>query len=350
MVRVGIIGASGYAGAELVRYLLMHPGVRIAYLASGTYDGKPLSDAYPSFLGQDLPLCEKWDIESAADKADFFFQAQGNGVGMKVAPGLMEHGKKLVDVPADFRLKDLAQHTQFYGTQHSAPELVAEAVYAIPELHPEEIAAARLVANPGCYATSAILALAPLVKNKIVCPNSIIADGKSGVSGAGRSKLAVSGMFCEVNEGFKAYAVATHRHTPEMEQELTLVAGERVTLNFTPHLIPMNRGILMTAYASAGQGRTLPSTSEIIALFREFYAGKTFVIVLNEGEQPCTKNVFGTNFAHIGIVSDQRTNRAIVTCAIDNMGKGAAGQAVQNMNLMLGLDETTGLMSPAVYP
>jgi N-acetyl-gamma-glutamyl-phosphate reductase len=330
--------------------LLAHPGVQITYLASGTYDGKPLSDAYPSFLGQDLPVCEKWDIEGAADKADFFFQAQGNGVGMKVAPELMEYGKKLVDVPADFRLKDLVQHTQFYGTQHSSPDLVAEAVYAIPELHPTEIANARIVANPGCYATSAILALAPLVQNKMVCLRSIIVDGKSGVSGAGRSKLAVPGMFCETNEGFRAYAVSTHRHTPEMEQELTLLAGEDVTLNFTPHLIPMNRGILATAYASAGKEKSLPTTSELVALYKNFYAGKTFVIVLDEGEQPCTKNVFGTNFAHIGIVSDQRTNRVIVTCAIDNMGKGAAGQAVQNTNLMLGLDETTGLMSPAVYP
>ncbi|MCE5313793.1 MAG: N-acetyl-gamma-glutamyl-phosphate reductase [Armatimonadota bacterium] len=350
MVRVGIIGASGYAGAELVRYLLAHPGVQITYLASGTYEGKSLSDAYPSFLGQDLPLCEKWDIESAADKADFFFQAQGNGVGMKVAPELMEYGKKLIDVPADFRLKNLASHKQFYGMDHTAPELLAEAVYAVPELHADQIADARIVANPGCYATSAILALAPLVKSKAVSLESIIVDSKSGVSGAGRSKLAVSGMFCEVNEGFKAYAVSTHRHTPEIEQELTLLAGEDVALNFTPHLIPMNRGILSTAYASAGQGNAIPSTSEMVALFKEFYAGKTFVIVLDEDQQPCTKNVFGTNFAHIGVVSDQRTNRVIVTCAIDNMGKGAAGQAVQNMNIMLGLDETTGLMSPAVYP
>ncbi|MCE5198818.1 MAG: N-acetyl-gamma-glutamyl-phosphate reductase [Armatimonadota bacterium] len=350
MVRVGIIGASGYAGGELVRYLLMHPKVEITYLASGTYEGRPLSDAYPSFLGQNLPLCEKYDAKHALEKADFFFQAQGNGIGMKVAPELISNGRKLIDIPADFRLKDLNQHKKFYAMNHTAPELVAESVYAISELHPKEIAKARLVANPGCYATSAILALAPLMKQKQICLGSVIVDSKSGVSGAGRSKLEVSGLFCEVNEGIKAYGVTTHRHTPEIEQELTLLAGEQVTLNFTPHLIPMNRGILSTAYASAGQGKTLPSASEMVELYKEFYAGKPFMQVLDCGKQPCTKNVLGTNFCHIGVVVDERTNRIIVTCAIDNMGKGAAGQAVQNMNLMLGFDETTGLMSPAVYP
>ena len=350
MVRVGIIGTAGYAGAELVRYLLMHPGVEITYLASGTYEGKPLSDGYPSLLGQNLPLCEKYDVEKAADKADFFFQAQGNGLGMKIAPELLEYGKKLVDVPADFRLKDLSAHKKYYGTDHLSPELLKEAVYAVSELHPQEIAKARLVANPGCYATSAILALAPLASAKMACLRSIIVDSKSGVSGAGRSKLAVSSMFCEINEGFKAYAVATHRHTPEIEQELSMLAGEEVILNFTPHLVPMNRGILTTAYANSINGNKLPSTGELIVKYRDFYAGKPFVVVLDEGQQPCTKNVLGTNFCHIGIVVDDRTNRAIITCAIDNMGKGAAGQGVQNMNLMCGFEETTGLMTPAVYP
>ena len=348
MVRVGIIGASGYAGGELVRYLLGHPGVRVTYLASGTYAGKPLSDAYPSFLGQDLPDCEAYDAEIAADRADFFFQAQGNGVGMKVAPELMEYGKKLIDIPADFRLKDLALHKQYYGTDHTAPELVAEAVYGIPELRAAEIAKARLIANSGCYATSAILALSPLVKDGIAAENSIIVDSKSGVSGAGRSKLDVAGLFCEVNEGFKAYAVGTHRHTPEIEQEISAVAGKGLRISFTPHLVPMNRGILTTAYASVDS--RISCTADLLAVYKEFYAGKQFVVVLGEGKQPVTKNVFGTNFCHIGAVLDKRTSRAIITCAIDNMGKGAAGQAVQNLNLMCGLDETTGLMSPAVYP
>lgn len=350
MIRVGIIGASGYAGVELVRYLLAHPGVEITYLASNTLAGKPLSSAFPSFLGQDLPVCEKYNADSMADKVDLVFQAQGNGVGMKVAPELLEYGKKLIDVPADFRLKDIALHKQFYGMDHASPALVDEAVYGIPELHAKEIAAARIIANPGCYATSAILALAPLVSSKMVCLNSLIVDSKSGVSGAGRSKVEVAGLFCEINEGFKAYAIANHRHTPEIEQELSVLAGESATLSFTPHLIPMNRGILTTAYASAEQNKKLPTSADLIAQYQEFYEGKPFVAVLDEGNQPNTKNVFGTNFCHIGVVSDQRTNRAIITCAIDNMGKGAAGQAVQNMNLMCGFAETTGLMSPAVYP
>jgi len=347
MIRVGVIGASGYAGGELARYLLMHPGVEITYLASSSLDGRPLTHAYPSFLGQDLPICEKFDMDAAADRADVFFQAQGNGMGMQVAPGLIGYGKKLIDVPADFRIKDRAVYSRYYGAEHTARDLLAEAVYGISELHPEQIAAARVVANPGCYATGAILALAPLVSLKMAAPGSIIVDSKSGVSGAGRSKLQVSGLFTEVNEGFKAYGVATHRHTPEIEQELSVLAGEEIRLNFTPHLAPMNRGILTTAYANVASEIT---TAGLIESYREFYGGKRFVVVLDEGEQPNTKNVFGTNFCHIGVVVDGRTNRAIVTSAIDNMGKGAAGQAVQNLNLICGFDETTGLMGSAVYP
>lgn len=346
MIRVGVIGASGYAGAELVRYLLAHPEAKITYLASDSLKGKPLSEAYPSFLGRDLPVCEKYDSHNAIDKADIIFQAQGNGVGMRVAPHLLAKGRKVIDIPADFRLKDPEQYTQFYGAVNTAPELVAEAVYGVPELHSEQIAEARLIANPGCYATGAILALAPLMNGAIEL-DSVIIDSKSGVSGAGRSKVDVPGLFCEVNEGVKAYGVANHRHTPEIEQELSSLAGQSVQVNFTPHLIPMNRGILTTVYAKV---RSLASTADLLALYREFYKGKTFVQVLGEGRQPNTKNVFGSNFCHIGGVIDPRTNRAIITCAIDNMGKGAAGQAVQNMNLMCGLDETVGLMNGAVYP
>lgn len=348
MIRVGVIGASGYAGAELVRYLLGHSGVEIRYLASNSLAGKPLSEAYPSFLGQELPVCEKYDAESAADSVDIIFQAQGNGVGMKVAPEMLDYGKKMIDIPADFRLKDLGLHKNYYNIDHTSPDLVAEAVYGIPELHADQIKNARLIANPGCYATSAILALAPWASAKIADLDSIIVDSKSGVSGSGRSKVQVSSLYCEINEGFKAYAVATHRHTPEIEQEVSALAGKKVTLNFTPHLIPMNRGILTTAYARIDS--QVKSTGELIDMYKDFYAGKPFVIVLDEGRQPVTKNVFGTNFCHIGAVLDKRTERAIITCAIDNMGKGAAGQAVQNMNLMCGFEETTGLMNPAVYP
>ena len=348
MVRVGIIGASGYAGAELVRYLLGHAGARVTYLASDTYAGRPLADAFPSFLGQDLPDCETYDAEIAAERSDVVFQAQGNGVGMRVAPELLEFGKKLIDIPADFRLKDLSECKRFYGADHTAPQLAAEAVYGIPELRADEIAGARLVANPGCYATGAILALAPLVWSKLADLRSIVIDSKSGVSGAGRSKLEVSGLFCEVNEGIKAYAVGGHRHTPEIEQELSALAGERLIVSFTPHLVPMNRGILTTAYAGVGSGAA--STGDLLALYRDFYSGKPFVAVLDEGGQPNTKSVFGTNFCHIGVSLDERAGRAIVTCAIDNMGKGAAGQAVQNMNLMCGFEQSTGLVCAAVFP
>jgi N-acetyl-gamma-glutamyl-phosphate reductase len=347
MVRVGVIGASGYAGGEVVRYLLGHPGVEITYLASESLAGKPLSSAFPCFIRQNLPLCESYSVESAADKADVFFQTKKDGTGMKIAPELLDFGKRIIDVPADFRLKDTAVYKQYYRVDHTAPELLAEAVYGVSELHPQEIASARIVANPGCYAVSAILALAPLVTGKLVDVRSIIIDSKSGVSGAGRSKLTVAGLFAEINEGFKAYAVSTHAHTPEIEQELSVLAGEKVTVNFTPHLVPMNRGILTTAYANLTQSI---GTEELVQLYRDFYAGKPFVVVLDPGEQPNTKNVFATNFCHIGVVADQRTGRAIITSAIDNMGKGAAGQAVQNMNLMCGFDETTGLTAPAVFP
>ena len=350
MVRAGIIGASGYAGAEVARYLLAHPGVQIAYLASESLNGKPLSAAYPSFLGQDLPLCDAYDLDKAADCTDVVFQTNKDLTGMRIAPQLLDAGIKMVDVPADFRLKDPATYAGYYGAEHTATQLLAEAVYGVPELHAEQIARARLVANPGCYATGAVLALAPLVSIGTVHLDSIIIDAKSGVSGAGRSKLKVASMFCEINEGFKAYAVSTHVHTPEIEQELSVLAGRAVTVSFTPHLIPMNRGILTTAYAAVASRERQQNTAEMVELYREFYKKSRFVIVLDEGSQPNTKDVCGTNYCHVGVVSDSRTGRVIVTSAIDNMGKGAAGQAVQNMNLMCGFDEAAGLSAPAVYP
>lgn len=350
MLNVGIVGASGYAGAELVRYLLGHPEVDITYLASETYNERPLSDAFGSMTGIDLPLCEIFDLDAAAKKADFFFTTQGNGAGMLIVPELLIAGKRVVDVPADFRLKDPEVYRFVYGMEHTAIHTLAEAVYGISELHPKEISSARIVANPGCYATSAILALAPIMNMGLIDMRSIIIDSKSGVSGAGRSKASIAGLFCEVNEGFKAYAVASHRHTPEIEQELSVLAKTDVMVNFTPHLVPMNRGILTTAYVNALPAKSLPDTSEMCKQFAQFYKGKPFVHVLNSGQQPCSKNVTGSNFCHIGVVVDLRTRRIIVTSTIDNMGKGAAGQAVQNMNLMCGFEEKAGLMMPAVFP
>lgn len=348
MIRAGVIG-TGYAGAEIVRYLLGHPGVTITYLASASLGGRPLSDSYPCFLGQDLPLCEAYDPEKAADAADVFFQSNKDMTGMKIAGELLGFGKRIVDIPSDFRLKDPDIYRRYYGAEHAAKELLSEAVYGIPELHAEEIARARLVANPGCYATGAILALAPVMAAGLIDPGSIIIDSKSGVSGAGRSQMKVSSLFCEVNEGFKAYKVGTHGHIPEIEQELSRLAGTEVMVSFTPHLVPMNRGILTTCYAEV-TGCDVPDSGQMVEKYREFYSGCPFVIVRDTGDQPSTKDVAGTNYCHIATVSDSRTGRLVITSAIDNMGKGAAGQAVQNMNLMFGLDQSTGLAAPAVYP
>lgn len=350
MIRVGIIGSSGYAGAELIRYLLIHPEAKITYLASNTFANQPISDAFASFLGADLPDCQAYDLEAACGAADFFFTVQGNGAGMSIVPGLLASGKKVVDVPADFRLKDPSVYKKFYGHDHTAQDILAEAVYGVSELHPEEIATARVVSNPGCYATSTILALAPLMDMESLDFRSIIIDSKSGVSGSGRSKPSQAGLFSEINEGFKAYAVSTHRHTPEIEQELSILRGAEVMINFTPHLVPMNRGILSTVYISALPGKILPSSLEINGMMSDYYKNKRFVQVLPNGGQPCTKNVSGTNYCHLGVVVDQRTQRIIITSAIDNMGKGAAGQAIQNMNLMTGVDESSGLLMPAVFP
>ena len=347
MIRVGIIGASGYAGAELIRYLLLHKDVKITYLVSDSNEGKPISDAFTSFLGLDLPICEKYDIDNLKDKCDFVFTARGNGGGMKVAREILDAGIKMIDIPADFRLKNVDEFKAFYKIDHTEPELLKEAVYAIPEFHKDEIEKARIIANPGCYATCSILSLAPLVKNNMIDLNSIIIDAKSGVSGAGRSKLSVAGLYCEVNEGFKAYAVTTHRHRPEIEQEFNKLSGKKSKIIFTPHLVPMNRGILATCYADVLEDMNNDKLNEI---YMDFYKNSYFVNVLPKGSQAVTKNVFGTNYCHISTAFDKWTNRVIITGAIDNMGKGAAGQAIQNFNIMCGFDECEGLIMPAVYP
>ena len=347
MIRVGIIGASGYAGAELIRYLFLHKEVKITYLVSDSNAGKPISEAFTSFTGLDLPLCEKYDINECKKKCDVVFTARGNGGGMKVAREILDVGIKMIDIPADFRLKDMDEFKQYYKIDHTEPEILSEAIYAIPELHKEEIKGARIIANPGCYATCSILSLAPLVKQNLINLKSIIIDAKSGVSGAGRSKLSVPGLYCETNEGFKAYAVTTHRHRPEIEQEFNKLSGKKSNIIFTPHLVPMNRGILATCYADVLGDM---DNSELNKIYKEFYKDTKFVKVLDEGMQAVTKNVYGTNYCHISTMFDPHTNRVIITGAIDNMGKGAAGQALQNFNLICGLPEDEGLIMPAVYP
>ncbi|HET6489530.1 MAG TPA: N-acetyl-gamma-glutamyl-phosphate reductase [Syntrophales bacterium] len=345
MIRVGIYGGSGYTGLELMRILLRHPDAEVVGLTSRKFKGKPLSETYPLFEGlTDIRFIDA-SPEELARMADVIFMATPHGEAMAVAPAFIEAGKKVIDLSADFRLRNLDVFEKWYHT-HSAPGLAKKAVYGIPELYRDEIRKADLVANPGCYPTSAILGLAPALRGKIIDPATIIIDSKSGVSGAGRDPV-IGSLFCEVDEGFKAYKVNEHRHGPEIEQELSALAGSDVKVLFTPHLLPLNRGILSTMYASLNKSL---STDELIDLYKEFYKNESFVRVLRKGMYPNVSSVKGTNFCHIGLSVDARTNRVIILSAIDNLVKGASGQAVQNMNLMCGLREDAALDMIALFP
>jgi len=345
MLKVGIYGASGYTGQELLRLLLRHPQAEVVALTSRRYAGVPVSDIYPVFVGlTDLAFVDA-SPEDVAGAADIVFLALPHGVSMAVAPIFLKAGKKVIDLSADFRLHDVATYERWYS-RHTAPDIIKESVYGMPELYGDEIAKARLVANPGCYPTSVILGLAPLLKANWIDDSSIIADSKSGVSGAGREPQ-VGTLFCEVDEGFKAYKVGEHRHTPEMEQEISILAGCDVKISFTPHLLPITRGILSTIYATLQKDVT---TAELIDLYRAFYKGKKFVRVYKAGTFPNISSVRGSNYCDIGLTVDARTRRVIIICAIDNLVKGAAGQAIQNMNLMCGLSEDTGLTMISLFP
>ena len=347
-IHVGIGGASGYAGGELIRLLLQHPDVQITYLSSHTYAGKSISSAFPGFAAHHLPPLEEFDVQRAAQKTDILFLAGETGFAMQMAKPLLDAGVRLIDLSADFRLHDPAVYAQWYKREHSAIDLLDEAVYGLPELVPHSrLREARLVANPGCYPTAAALALAPALAQGWLDPGSLVIDAKSGVSGAGRSKFGLDYHFAELNESMRAYGVPTHRHTPEIEQVLSEVSGRAVTVTFTPHLIPITRGILCTAYARLT--RSL-SAQELTAHYRQFYHDKTFVVVRDAGDFPATKHVAGTNYCHLSLTVDERSQRLIITSVIDNLVKGAAGQAVQNMNLMLGLVESRGLELPPVFP
>jgi len=345
-MRVGIVGVSGYGGGELARLIASHPDVELTYVTSGTYAGKPLSAALPGVAGRVNLTCEKFDPAVATELCDVVFLAGEAGLAMQEAPGLLAAGKKVVDLSADFRLKNIDDYKAWYKRDQTEPKWLAEAVYGLPELFKDEIKSASLIANPGCYVTSATLALAPLLEAKAIDPSTIIIDSHSGVSGAGRSKFSLDYHFSEVNESIKPYGVGgTHRHVPEIEQNLSHVAGSQVRVTFTPHLSPITRGILTTAYANfTGDAAKLDGT------FREYYADAPFVVVLQPGEFPATKWTQGTNYCYIGVGMDNRTGRVIVVSAIDNLVKGAAGQAIQNMNLMSGLNETAGLTMPAMWP
>lgn len=338
MAKVAVLGGSGYTGAELVRLLLRHPGVDLVAVTSREYCGQPLGEVFPSVAGlSDLRF--SWpDPGELAAQADLVFVALPHQAAMEVVPRLLAQGCRVVDLSADFRFRDPQVYEAWYQP-HTAPELLAEAVYGLPEIHRQEIRQARLVGNPGCYPTAVILGLAPLLAQGLVELTGLIADCKSGVTGAGRG-LNLTTMYCEVNEGFRAYKVAGHRHTPEMEQELSLLARQPVRLVFTPHLVPMSRGILATIYAQPKPGVT---KAQLAAAFQDFYQGEPFVRLCPEPLLPNTIAVRGSNYCDLAFRLDNRTGQVIILSAIDNLTRGASGQAVQNMNLMLGLPETQGL-------
>jgi len=345
-LKIAIIGSSGYTGGELLRILLNHPDASVTAVTSEKSAGQLITSVFPHLAGLTALVCEPLDPEAVAKKADFVFLALPHGKAQEAAFRFHKLGKKVVDLSSDYRLADPILYEKWYEHCHQYPGLLKIAVYGLPELHREKIKKASLVANPGCYPTGAILGLAPLLKKSIVDPQSIIIDSKSGVSGAGRSP-ALAHHFPEVNEGFTAYSVVTHRHTPEIEQELSTLAATQITLSFTPHLVPMNRGILTTIYAKLS---AQADTGLLHSLFRDFYRNEPFIRVLPTGHFPNVRNVRGSNFCDIGIISDPRTGRAVVVTAIDNLVKGASGQAVQNMNLMMGFEETSGLRFAGLFP
>ena len=344
MIRVGILGATGYAGSELVRLLSQHDGVTLSMLTSKSYEGQKMSEIYPAMRGVCDMVLEAATPEKVAEKCDLVFTALPHGASKEVIPRLYELGLKVIDLSGDYRYNDKEVYELWYKQPHSSPELLDVSVYGMPELHREEIKKTRLVGNPGCYTTCSILGLAPLVKAKVVEEKNIIIDAKSGVSGAGRG-LALDYHFCECTENMKAYKVATHRHTSEIEQELSLLAGSPIELSFTPHLVPMKRGIFATIYANLKEKK---SREELIQLYKEFYKGERFVRVYEEG-LPESNHVSGSNFVDIGLCVDERLGRVIIVSAIDNLVKGAAGQAVQNMNLLCGFEETKGLAGAGFY-
>ena len=346
MVRVGIINVTGYAGAELARLLYAHPEAQLTGVSGRSAAGQSLADVFPHLAAYDLTITEE------LGDVDFVFSALPHAASAEALAPLVRTGVPVVDISADFRLRDPQEYAQWYGQEHPAPELLSRAVYGLTELNREAVQSSRLVANPGCYPEGALLALAPAVKEGIVGPELII-DSKSGVSGAGRS-VDLAYHFAEANESVSAYGLGGHRHLPEIVQELAAMwPGEeapepsRLRVTFTPHLVPMTRGILSTCYGSIVQG-TVRSGEEARELYREFYKGEPFVRVVES--PPATKQVSGSNVCLVYPTVDTRTERLVVVSVIDNLVKGAAGQAVQNMNAMLGLPETTGLESPAVYP
>lgn len=346
MIKAGIIGATGYAGGELVRLLLGHKEAEIVWYGSRSYVDQKYASIYQNMFQIVDASCMDDNMEELAKQADVIFTATPQGFCASMMNEEILSQTKVIDLSADFRIKDVKIYEKWYNIQHQSPQYIDEAVYGLCEINREKIKGARLIANPGCYPTCSTLSIYPVVKEGLIDPSTIIIDAKSGTSGAGRGAK-VDNLFCEVNENIKAYGVAVHRHTPEIEEQLGYAAGEPVLLNFTPHLVPMNRGILITAYASLKKDVTY---EEVKAVYDKYYADERFVRVLDKDVCPQTKWVEGSNYVDVNFRIDPRTKRMIMMGAMDNLVKGAAGQAVQNMNLLFGLDEAMGLQMVPVFP
>lgn len=346
MIKAGIIGATGYAGGELVRILTGHKDVEIKWYGSRSYIDKKYAEVYQNMFQIVDDKCMDDNMEALADEVDVIFTATPQGLCASLVNEEILSKVKIVDLSADFRIKDVATYEEWYKIQHPTPQFIPEAVYGLCEINREAVKKARLVANPGCYPTCSTLSIYPLLKEGLIDPGTIIIDAKSGTSGAGRGAK-VDNLYCEVNENIKAYGVANHRHTPEIEEQLSYAAGEPVLINFTPHLVPMNRGILITAYASL---KKEVSYEEVKAAYDKYYADEKFVRVLEKDVCPQTKWVEGSNYVDVNFKIDPRTKRVIMMGAMDNLVKGAAGQAVQNMNLMFGLKESEGLELVPMFP
>ena len=346
MIKVGIIGATGYAGGELVRILMGHKEAEIVWYGSRSYIDQKYADVYRNMFQIVDAKCMDDNIEALADQVDVIFTATPQGFLASVINENILGKTKIIDLSADFRIKDVKVYEKWYGIEHKSPQFIEEAVYGLCEVNRDKVKGARLIANPGCYTTCSILTAYPLAKEGIIDMRTFIVDAKSGTSGAGRGAK-VPNLFCEVNENMKAYGVASHRHTPEIEEQLGYASGENVTISFTPHLVPMNRGILATEYATLKKDVT---GEEVKAIYDKYYADEKFVRVLGEGVCPETKWVEGSNYVDIGFKLDPRTNRIVMMGAIDNLVKGADGQAVQNMNLLFGLPESEGLELVPMFP
>ena len=346
MIKVGIIGATGYAGVEIVRLLQQHKDAEVVWYGSRSYIDKKYADVFANMFEIVDEKCLDDNIEELADKVDVIFTATPQGLCSSLVNEEILNKVKIIDLSADFRIKDVATYEKWYKIEHKSPEFIDEAVYGLCEINREKTKGARLIANPGCYTTCSILSIYPMVKEGLIDPKSIIIDAKSGTSGAGRGAK-VPNLFCEVNENIKAYGVGTHRHTPEIEEQLGYAAGEEVLINFTPHLVPMQRGILVTAYANLKKEVTY---EEVKAVYDKYYKKEQFIRVLENETPPETRWVEGSNYVDVSFKIDERTGRIIMMGALDNLLKGAAGQAVQNMNIIFGLPENEGLQQVPMFP